>query len=133
MSEVTDDFLQHYGVQGMKWGKRNGSSKSGGGGTGKNGKVTSGDIHLARRAQVARARNLSAAESKYYAATTNKGRAKAEKMMDKLEKDFYNNPDAKISAKMTKSEKVGAAIVYGMAGAMVVSYAAAIAASNRNF
>lgn len=24
MSEVTDDFLQHYGVVGMKWGKRSG-------------------------------------------------------------------------------------------------------------
>lgn len=24
MSEVTDDFLEHYGVQGMKWGKRSG-------------------------------------------------------------------------------------------------------------
>lgn len=28
MSEVTDDFLEHYGVRGMKWGKRSGGGKS---------------------------------------------------------------------------------------------------------
>lgn len=29
MSEVTDDFLQHYGVAGMKWGKRGSKKQTG--------------------------------------------------------------------------------------------------------
>lgn len=28
MSEQTDDFLEHYGVRGMTWGKRSGGGKS---------------------------------------------------------------------------------------------------------
>ncbi|QED11512.1 hypothetical protein PP914_gp021 [Arthrobacter phage Qui] len=36
MSDVTDDFLSHYGVQGMKWGKHKAGGGSGsGGGTNK--------------------------------------------------------------------------------------------------
>lgn len=33
MSETTDEFLQHYGVAGMKWGKRSGGSSSGSSGS----------------------------------------------------------------------------------------------------
>jgi hypothetical protein len=42
MSEVTDDFLQHYGVVGMKWGKRRGSLKE---------RVNSAQIERSQNAQ----------------------------------------------------------------------------------
>ena len=121
MSETTEDFLSHYGVQGMKWGKRKGGS--GGASSARKSKPSSDDILGARRAQAARLRNLQEAEGDFYVARTAKGQDKAEKIMRRLEKDFYTNPDAATAARMTKSEKVGAGIVYGMTGAMAIGYA----------
>lgn len=123
MSETTDDFLQHYGVRGMKWGKRNGS-RSSGGGSGKKSKPTTYDILAARQAQGARLRKLQEAEGDFYVARTAKGQDKAEKIMRQREKDFFTNPDAAMAAKMTKGEKVVTGIAYGMTAAMAVSYLA---------
>jgi hypothetical protein len=86
MSTTTDDFLQHYGVQGMKWGKRGGSSKPSAGGTSKNGKITTDDIHVARYKQGLRGRKMQEAQAEFYVARTNKGQDKAEKIMRKAEK-----------------------------------------------
>lgn len=140
MSEVTDDFLQHYGVVGMKWGKSGGGGKSGGspnsskkpdaGGTGKNGKVTSGDIHLARYKQGLRGRKMQEAQAEFFVARTNKGKDKAEKVMRKAEKSYFDNPDAKMAGKLTKGEKIATGIMYGLAAASV---GLVIADANRNF
>jgi hypothetical protein len=46
MSETTDDFLQHYGVVGMKWGKRSGGSGGSGGG---NKAVAKANLKVARK------------------------------------------------------------------------------------
>jgi hypothetical protein len=128
MSELTDNFLEHQGVKGMKWGKH--TAKSDPGGTGKNGKVTSGDIHLARFKQEARFRKLQEAQGDFFVARTAKGQDKAEKIMRKHEKAFFNNPDAAMAARMTKGEKIVTGVIYGLAA---VTIAGTIATANKGY
>jgi len=128
MPESTDDFLAHYGVPGMKWGKRNARDRDSGVGTGKNGKVTSGDIHLARYKQGLRLRKLQEAEGDFYVARTNKGKDKAEKIMRQHEKAYFTNPDAKMAAKSTRGEKIVTGIILSMAA---VTVAATVADASR--
>ena len=49
MSEQTDDFLSHYGVQGMKWGKRKGGSGGSSGGASGGKKAFKADVKAARK------------------------------------------------------------------------------------
>ena len=52
MSEVTEDFLAHYGVKGMKWGKRSGGkggSSSGGSGGGSKHNANTDAVKSARK------------------------------------------------------------------------------------
>lgn len=122
MSDITDDFLEHQGVKGMKWGKH--KVKADQGGTGKNGKITSGDIHLARFKQDARLRKLQEAEGDFFVARTAKGQDKAEKIMRKLEKSYFDNPDAKMAARMTKGEKVITGLMLGLSAVAVAGIVA---------
>ena len=119
MSTSTDDFLVHYGVPGMKWGKRSGGSRK------ETRQAKNAKIHGARRAQEARLRNLQEAEGDFYVARTNKGKDKAEKIMRKREKDFFTNPDAKTAAKLTSGEKWAVGLTYGLLGASLASSIAA--------
>lgn len=52
MSDYTDDFLEHYGVVGMKWGKhKSGSGGSGGSSSGgKKARIDKTDLKIARKA-----------------------------------------------------------------------------------
>lgn len=145
--ERAEDFLEHFGVKGMKWGVK----KSEGGGTGFQGpaksKPTKADILEARNNISSQAR---AAENKYYekvgqtdaryAANKLKDPATAKavrdkgykKAMEQLDKDYGQidkDPDAAIANKMTTGEKWATAATLTLTGVAFAGYAAAVAGS----
>lgn len=102
MSQEVDDFLAHFGKKGMKWGSRNERNAA---------------ITDARRRQQIRTDNFYKADEKVWMAKTAKGKAAAEKMVEKAAKDLINNPDAEVAKLLTTGEKFALAV--GIAGAAV--------------
>jgi hypothetical protein len=116
----TDDFLEHYGVKGMKWGHR---------------KATSGEIHGARRRVEAGRKKVNAAEDKMATARTSKDAAAAKKNFDKVNKEFLNNPDRVTALRLTKGEKWSNAaliVLFPGAGAAAVGGFAVARGTSRN-
>lgn len=111
-----ENVLAHYGVAGMRWGKRKGSSKESGS---KKPKATSQEILEARYRQQLRLQKAQEAQGDFIVARTNKGKDKAEKIMRQREKELFNNPDAEIANKMTKGEKWTTGVLAGLGAASV--------------
>jgi hypothetical protein len=130
-----DDFLQHFGVKGMKWGKHTAESGSSGGGSGgsksdkavadKAGKlvnkmqttkptkekVTTQQIKDARLRDEARFNDLASKTSALNLATAvGKGEKAAAKAWMDAADVYTNSPDSATAAKMTKGEKVSTAL-----------------------
>ena len=99
MSEEVDNFLAHVGKKGMKWGSRQARNEA---------------ITDARRRQQIRKDNILKADEQVWMAKTAKGRAAAEKMVEKAAKDYINSPDAEVAALLTTGEKF--AVGLGIAG-----------------
>jgi len=120
--EVGEDFVAHYGKKGMHWGVRNSrpdiADAAGNPGLSKPKKVkpTSSDIKAARARQSIRERKYEESQGDYMVARTNKGQAKAEKVMRKLEKDYFLGKDAETANRMTKGEKITTGILLGVSG-----------------
>ena len=125
MSEVTDDFLAHYGVKGMQWGKRSAAPQT------RKQKRQAHDFEVlsARQRQRSRERKYEEAQGDFMVARTAKGQDKAEKIMRKMEKDYFTHPDAATAQKLTTGEKRAVGIAYGAMGLMAVSLIAASATS----
>lgn len=133
MTKDVDEFLAHYGIPGMRWGKRNASSDSGSSGKGSSSKEekapkakkpTSDDIKAARSRQSERSMKVGLAEYEYMAATSKKGKQKAYEALDKAGDEYFNSPDRAIANRKTRGEKAAAALSWGVIGLSAASLAA---------
>lgn len=106
--------LQHFGVLGMKWGRRRM-------------KGTSDQIVEARRRLRAKESNFRREEDK--AELLDKGsaaRAKQQKKLDQMEKDFNRDPARVLATRMTKGEKAVALIFAGPFGLIPIAASSAV-------
>ena len=85
----TDDFLAHYGVKGMKWGKR---------------KVASSEIIDARARNASRVRQISNQIDKTNLATGAQQKKEGAKLA-KMQASYLKNPDRATALRMTTGEK----------------------------
>ena len=100
-----EESLEHYGVLGMKWGKHRA-------------KANGTQIRAARRNVRRQAEDVLDQRDKVKAkAKGSTDRAKEQKKLDKMKTNFLNNPDRVIAARLTRGEKIVAAILLTPAGA----------------
>lgn len=102
-----EDFLEHYGVKGMKWGQRGRSSQ----------------IQQARKRQGAKARKFQKAEDEALTAHDKgpKAYAAAKAKADKLKQEFNDSPDRPISMKMTMGEAAVSLMLLGPIGLVPIA------------
>jgi hypothetical protein len=145
----SDAVLQHFGIPGMKWGKRKGDSGSDSGGSSsstggktlsgnnraagtagsapakeKKAKPTKEEILTARDNQIKRESKFNKEVANLNLATTEAGRTRALKAMEKAQTEYFNNPDTKTAATMTRGEKAATAALAGAYGLAAVGFVA---------
>lgn len=97
----TGDFLEHYGVKGMKWGHRKKSSQ----------------IHAARsRMRTARAKIRVVEDKRDRMPMSSKERKQADKEVSKMRTEYLKNPDRAAAARMTAGEAIVLTILTGPIG-----------------
>lgn len=127
--QQTANYLAHYGVMGMKWGKsKGGSSGSSGssesGAPAKKAKPTSDDIKAARGRQVERSVKLDQAQVDYFFASSEKGRNIAKNKLEKYSDEYQNSGDLELANRRTRGEKISAGVMHGIfATSMALSVA----------
>lgn len=118
-----EDYLAHYGVKGMRWGKRGaGGSSSGTASAAPASK--SQQIKAARKKIRDTANKHSRGEYDAQMGTTakarQKGRENAAKALKELEK-MQTDGTGKLAGKYTRGEKITVGLLYGVTGAIVVA------------
>lgn len=111
-----DEFLAHFGVLGMKWGKHRA-------------KASTANIHAARRRVQKQKNELTKHEDKVSNLADPKARAKGMQEHAKLKASFLNNPDRVVAARLTRGEKAAIAL-FSIPTTGLVGGVAAIAATS---
>ena len=111
----TEEFLAHYGIMGMKWGKRKAAGSS------STPKVSRKEARREKNVQIVNARlRQQARETKYANLATRqalmvskKGQQSIAKQMDKLKNEILDGNDAKTAQRLTTGEAVVTGIAWG--------------------
>lgn len=121
--QEVDDFLAHYGVPGMKWGRRKADTGAPSKRQAKKAarKERDQDILKARLTQDVKGRKMQEAQAEFIVARGAKNKDKTEKVMRKLQDDFYNGDNAKMAAQATRGEKASIAIFTGAAAVLTIA------------
>jgi hypothetical protein len=101
-----DEFLEHYGVVGMKWGQRK--------------KGNAYDIHRAR--QSTKKKSSEFADAKENSKRTHRGNRAAAKILAQEKKiEALKNPDRVLSSRLTRGEKAVAILLGGPIGLGIIA------------
>lgn len=121
MTIVVDDHLEHYGVPGMKWGKRKNAER----------REKNAIIDGARGRQAVRKAEVRQLNAQRITARTEKGKAHLDRKIANKKFEVDNNDDAIVAKQLKTSEKVmKSAKIVGLLGMSVVGLGAAASILN---
>ena len=126
---MTEKSIMHYGVPGMRWGKRGAAAKGGSGEPSKREAKKAAraerdkSIETARSNMQEKTKELDRAAAATYTAKTETGRRRAEAQYDRLERDFFESPDFQTSLQATRGEqianRINTGIIVGLSAAAI--------------
>lgn len=113
-----EDYLAHYGVRGMRWGKRGAGN---GGAPKQTSKERTAEIKAARKKIAEQVQRHDNATYQSLMGVTAKERQKGRDTASKILRELDESGLDKIASKYTRGEKIASALILGATGAMVVS------------
>lgn len=128
--EDVEDFLAHYGVKGMKWGKRKAARAEAKAAR----KQRNEDIMNARARVASRQAKLDAALLDASYAQSPEIQKKANRLVTKYTSELVNNmDDLKTSEKLTTGEKWASGLAIGLSAVAIAGYGAAAVGYKKSF